>query len=534
MVSQGNSANLPAPFGGIDQSIPKAALKSPFCEDLFNFNTNQIGISLRKGDSYYTNINPAGLVSTKRIYNYGDQKGFLAVFNNSVLPGEIDFYDIDSGGVVFSSSSGGTDDFHTLYFNKYLFFFGESVYIPGYFYNAIGGVFGSIGYTNAGTPSVTFNPVGGDVYNHRAYMIQKTSASYWYSGIDEVSGSCTNINLAGIIQNYGELFVIAPITISDNISAITFQAFVFNSGEVLFYSGDYPDADNWAMIGRAQIGHPLNYNSGFQYQGDYYIICDNGLFSLRDLFLKGSEDAASLTVNSRVQGTWTALVNAMRTFYSYTTLNRILGIHGVWDTKGNRLIISFPGYLNASNVFNLGSFYFVFDTINKSWNFQRSFGIGTGKSIIDIITYRNNVLILADVASGHGIVYLKEGATGFTDRSNANGSVQNTYDYEFLSAPVPFAKTADYEASQIEPIMQSDLYAQTNWQFVADFGKQSTDNQPLVDQGAFVAKPAVNIGIQNITYVQVKMSGSTTSGKTIGLDLYSYNVWYSSGETGSR
>ena len=131
------------------------------------------------------------------------------------------------------------------------------------------------------------------------------------------------------------------------------------------------------------------------------------------------------------------------------------------------------------------------------------------------------------------MVYEKEGSTGFTDRS-ANDDADTPYQYTMLSAPIPFPKTAVYEAVQIEPILESDLYAETNWSFVVDFGRQSSGNQKTDAATTAVAKPAVNVGMQNITYVQVQMSGTTAAAKTVGLDLYSYNVWYNSGEIASR
>jgi hypothetical protein len=136
-------------------------------------------------------------------------------------------------------------------------------------------------------------------------------------------------------------------------------------------------------------------------------------------------------------------------------------------------------------------------------------------------------------ATDYILLRSKEKATDFQD-VNQDNTTKTSFDYEMLSAPIPFPKTAVYEATQIEPILESDLYSQTNWNFVVDFGRQTSGDQKTDASTTSVAKPAVNVGMQNITYVQVKMSGTTAASKTVGLNLYSYNVWFNAGEKGSR
>jgi hypothetical protein len=43
----------------------------------------------------------------------------------------------------------------------------------------------------------------------------------------------------------------------------------------------------------------------------------------------------------------------------------------------------------------------------------------------------------------------------------------------------------------------------------------------------------VNLGIEG-TYAQMRMSGSTVTGKTVGINLYGYNVLFNQGAEGSR
>jgi len=528
-----NSANLPAPYQGVDEDNPKAAIKSPFCENLFNFNTNSNGVSLRKGDSKgFLQALTGGNGFISKLMPYGNDTLFLAV-SNAAGGAPLDIYNLSTGALSYTSAALGTTSFNYLYFNKYLFALPLGSYaVTGFSYN--GAAWGVSGWTGA-----SLNPVAGNVYKNRAYLIQWNDSSYWYTGINAISGACTKVDLSGVISEKSTLAIITSITLADNVSTEILQAFVFFSGEVLFYSGAYPDSASWGLVGTAKISTVLNYDAGVKYQGDYLVFCDNGVISLRDLFLKGSEGAASLTINANIQKTWQALVSSIRTITS-TLIGRILYISGVWDTKNNRIIISFPYYLNTSGVATTGSFYFVFDTIRKAWVFHRSYQAIGGVNeiaVIDIERFNNkNYLLLGSLgtALASAMVSVKEGTTGYTDRNiTDNGEV--TYDYTMISAPIPFPKTAVYETTGIEPIIQSDLYTETNWTLISDFGKQTTNNQNITDtMGTSITKPLVNVGMQNITYIQVGMNGTTVAGKTVGLDLYSYNVWYNSGETGSR
>lgn len=525
-----NSANLPAPLAGMDSTTAIADLKSPFCRNLLNFNTTEAGISLRNGDSKYLLIaNTTGLSDQipLRLFNYGDIGAYALILDT--VSTKVVLYHIDTASVhsTITETDGSYVDYYKLYFNNYLFFLtatGSSA--PGFYFD--GSATGSIGYTGSG-----FAPIGGNVYKNRAYFIQNDEPAYWYSGIDSISGALTKVPLGGIIANKATLSIIANFTLTDSINAEMMQAFVFSNGEVLFYSGTYPDGSDWTIRGRAEVGSPLGNNMSQSYQGDTLIFCNNGVVSLRDLFLRGSEEAISLSVNTRIQKTWAELVKAIRVALNQTGAITPPQIRSVYDTLNNRIIVSFPYYLDDNGAAEEGSFYFIFDTLRKAWTTHRSYGMASGESIIDMCFYKDKVLLMCPVSTSQTMIYEKEGATGYADRSS-DDTTNTPYDYEMLSAPIPFPKNANYETTTIEPILESDLYAQTNWNFVADFGRQTSGDQKTDAGTTSVAKPAVNVGMQNITYVQVKMSGTTAASKTVGLDLYSYNVWYNAGEIGSR
>jgi len=520
------TSNLPAPFKGIDQRTPIAALQNPFCEDILNFNVSQAGLELRNGDSVFNQISTSFDVALS-IAPFDETKLLLASWDG--FTNKINIRNVETEAVLYSSTptSVNYSEFYHSVFNKYLYFFtADATFAPGYYYD--GTTVGAIGYTGSG-----FLPVGGAAFRNRHYIIQSGEAAYWYSGISSVSGALTKIDLSGIVKSVTELAIIAPIAISDNIATAQILAFVMFSGEVLFYAGAYPDSADWQLVGTAETGQALFNNSGLSYGGDYLAFTNTGVVSLRSLFLNRGDPVAQLPMGAAVQESWRILAAAVLDSIASGDLS--IQVSGVWDKKNSRVVIGFPKYIDASGDVQLGTFFFIYDTLLQSWLLHRSFGVAdptVSAHLVEMTYYKNKVLFIQSNFAPL-LVYEKEGASGFTDR-NYDDDDEVAYDYSMLSAPIPFPKTAVYEASFIEPILESDLYAETNWNLVADFGRQTSGNQKTDAATTSVAKPGVNVGMQNITYVQVKMSGTTAASKSVGLKLYSYNIMYNSGEEGSR
>ena len=530
-----NSSNLPAPYTGVNQTTPLAALQFPFCENLFNFNTTSAGIELRNGDASFANLSISNLSATIGLGKYGDT--YLLAWAYDTATTEMKFYNVETGVLLYTSAAAGFGQFYPQYFNGYLFCFSPTAaYNPGVKFN-VTGVQSAIGYTGTGLSLVG----GGCVYKNRQYIVQTSEAAYWYSGIDAIAGALTKIDLSGQLRNYSTLGNIATLTLSDSEESEEIMAFCFNNGEILFYRGSYPDSADWRIAGKAKIGQLASIgNSAFPYQGDTIVLCDSGIVSLRELFLRGAQQALNLSINSRVQTTWTYLIKTWRTTSGVYNTGLSTAVSGIWDEINSRLYILLPisfTPFNAATFNATGNFLFVFDAIRESWSFHSSgtsAGSGNLPNFAAMRYYKTKKVVLLRQGTATGIKMIeKEGSSGFMDR-NLNNSADLAFDYKYVSSPIPFPKTEVYETTQIEPIIESDLYAQTNWYLIADFGRQTTNAQTTDASTTAPAKPAVNVGLQNITFVQVQMSGTTVTGKTVGLTLYSFNVWYNRGEVGSR
>ena len=506
---------LPAPFLGVEESIPTISIQSPFCEYLLNFNPTQNGAELRHGDVKFNKV--GGGVGTEigiAMAPYSSTKLLLLTRQGATT----EIIDVETGTVEHTVGA-VVPSFRltTLVFNNYLFFLNPDSANPGWYYN--GSAYGNIGYTGSG-----FAPLGGNVFKKRAYIIQDSiSPIYWYSEISAISGALTQIDLSTVVSEKGSILIIAKITLADTVQSVVLQAFVISTGEVIFYSGSYPDSNDWEEVGRGKVGEILKTSLGLEYQGDYLIFCKTGVVSLRDLFLKGSGAAASLILNKAVKKTWQTYAIAAES--AFETASGFL--RAVWDRANERIIIFWPGVVNDAGVFdeNAGSFQFIFDTVLKAWFFHIS--AGPGSDTRPACYYKNKVLF-ATAGNENIMIYEKEGADDFTDR-NYNDLSDVGYDYEIISAPVTNGRAYVQQAVGLDVILNSDLFAETEYTLIKDLGVDETNPQVLsgVPEGT-IQKPFVNMGIEG-SYVQYKIAGTTVAGKSVGLQIYGTNLWIEQG-----
>lgn len=501
---------LPPPFKGVNQQIPIQVLDSPFAEKLLNFNPSLGALTLRPGDSQYLSKTTVNYTPV-RMFADGNTSLYAVAYNPST--NQMDFIDATTGSVLSSSAASGLDTFQIGFFNKAVYFYGYSTYTPGYYVNA-SGVWAAIGYTAS---TGTFTPLGSTGYKNRNYIIQKAAAKYWYSGIDQITGTVIPVDLSSILNEYGDLYIIAKVTLADSVEAVELLTLVFSTGEVLFYSGSYPNSADWQIVGRGTIGRPLWYGTGMQYGGDYLVFCNNGPTSLRDLFLQGERQIDDVSFGGEVSTAWELGFKGIPA--------AALNMRGAWDRLNNRIVIfSVAAALDGAAA--TGCFFFIYNTQLKSWYFHTS-TIDTAAQ--DMVVFQNKVLLLADTNSGFMIVE-KEGSTNYSD-VNINGGAEQGYAYEIKSAAIKEGRAFVQKGEGLDLIVNSDLHGQTTYNLIRDFGVETTSNQIATGiVSGSLQKPFVNIGVEG-TYIQYKISGTTTTGKTVGYRLYAINFWETMGDS---
>lgn len=526
---------LPPPYGGMNDRVPRVAIQFPQCESLVNFNITEGGVSVRSGD----------LELTRRTNPTADRNSVLIYFNDKLLivgstGGRLYIYDYLAGAIVYTSPLvAGPDPLGYFTFNNYLFIFATSA---AYYYD--GTTYGVAGYT----PSR--QRVGGAVFKARAYFIHHRLATYSYSDVNAISGTLAEVSLSSITETMSDLVIIAPISITDVVQSVNLLTFVFASGEVAFYSGTYPDATDWTLVGKAQISEPLSYNSTVTFQGDVLVLSEGGIYSLRELFTSGNKHGVNILYDADINKKWTQTVSEY--FQSASTLGGYPDVYenaqnnivsGVFDEVKNRIVILFRAMNIAETDNQVNAMFFIYDVPLQSWCIHERLLVSdadyTGYDFCDIVKYNTSTgskLAVMMTNEFTMTVSIKEGraesdpTNAFMDPAVITGADQ-AYDYEIISAPLAAGRNYIANAVGLDVILETDLYEETNYQFIKDLGAEETAAQTLpVGPTTSIQKPLVNMGIEGV-YVQYKISGTTVEDKSVGLNIYGTNVWLANGSS---
>lgn len=515
---------LPPPYGGMNDRVPRVAIQFPQCESLLNFNPTAGGVELRNGDlASVVAVNTGNANATFNRITFFNGSFYVVGVNTATFT----VYAATPGGTLTSVYTDAVATISTplnfVVFNSYLFVI---THTKIYYFD--GTTWGIAGYT----PSTAI--VGGGVYKNRIYFVKEDSQAYYYSSISAISGALSEVSLAGYTESKSDLVLIAPVSIADVVQGVDLLAFVFDSGEVLYYSGSYPDSSDWQIVGRGRISAPISYNSLVTYQGDKIVMCQSGIYSLKELFLKSNKKGESLLYNENINAEWTSDIYAEEgggpghDVYN-NSINNL--VSAVWDPAGSRIIflIRLSDYAATPDLFYCK--YFIYHTDLDAWYTHKSLlsNGATGLSFCDICIYQSaisqNVGVLMKDATFIDIAN-KEGRDYFYD---LNGY---TYDYEIISAPIANGRAYITKAAGMDVIQETDINEWTSYQLIKDLGVDETAAQSLPTAPTGLQKPFINMGIEG-SYIQYKISGTTAYDvtKTVGLTIYGTNIWLDNGKS---
>jgi len=516
-----NTQIIPPPFKGQNDQFPLIALSSPFAESMSNFNNLKGVVKLRQGNRRLGDLTTS--LAARTIAPYGTSKLIAVIWS-----GTTDFYEVQTGTptLVRTEPSGSPFlEMTYMYFRGYLFFCMPAMNTQFF----TGAAWGTAAYT--GMTIVR----AGCVHKNRAYFIGAGTSIYGYSEIDSIAGALTPVDLRSVISSDAELYIIASVAMGENVNQENVLAFVFSNGDILYYSGSYPNSTSWQLISRAKVAPVLGPKAWVAAKGDTLIFTTTGVLSLRNILISGATKEVNEGIGAAIKNRWVSIV-------AYATAQGVslkFNLSGIYDEDNDRFFVLFPvnvdystgaGSLKPSQLifdFTLGAWYEYFQTV-----------VTTARSVAGCYYSGKAYIITSEVAfSGSPnptFVVQFEGKTTFLDdKLTVASSDTEAINYNLITAPLPIPKYGSNSIDGVEIIAKSDLYPQTNYSFIADLGRQETSGQPLVAQGTSIARPMANVGIQGAITSQLRVSGSSVSA-SIGLELYGFNVWYSMGEQGSR
>jgi hypothetical protein len=517
-MGQSSGIPLPPPYKGQNDQYPLFSLSSPYCQIMDNMNNIGGVVSLRKGNDKYVSV----AADCLNLFSYDDTQHFLL----TIGPGATGFrfWNVSTGVAVLVNTlaTGGDDEIHTLVFKNYLFYFGEITLRPG---GAIGVPYfdGTAWGIAAYTVPANFVPLGGNVYKNRAYFVNRGTAKYGYSEIDAIAGAITEVDLTTIVGTKTQLYAIRSISLSENTTQENVQAFIFENGEVFVYGGSYPNSSSWSVISRFRVSDIIYNNTVVDAKGDSFILTKTEILSLRNLFVGGYSKEQAEGIGASIKKRWGQVVKAIlddSPGWAYY-------IKGVYDVARDRLVISFPFYVNrTTGALTAQPFQLIYDFTLGAWYEYFQQGVATNTSRPQTASYhRGNTYVgVQSSTSQNTAVMTLEVNTNYVDDDMESAATNAPIYYQLTSVPYPISKFGVVKSDGLEVIMKSDLYSQTNWVLIGDLGASTTTNQKVVSiNGTNVVKTFINMGIES-NLIQYSMSGASTT-SSVGVIIYATNLW---------
>jgi hypothetical protein len=347
-----SSHSFPAPTRGWVTNENLAEARAKGAEVLDNWFPTARGLRLRGGAEKHATI-PSAVISMFN-YNAAGSEKLFACTASAV-------YDITTPADKDVSPSAAISGLSDGYFTSAHFATATANYM--YITNASGSdnpwLYDGTTWdeiTGTGSPAIT-GVTPSDlssvwVYRNRLFFIEEGTMVAWYLPIESVGGLAKDINLAGVFENGGSLLFGQTWSLDAGDGADDKCLFVTTEGEVALYEGGDPStADDWRLVGRYDVGHPLGRNAHMRVGGDLLIITDDGIVPMSQALNK-DEDALRLSAITRpIEPDWVEIVEA-RGGNATTTHWEI----EKWSEKGLAMIttpISIAGQTEQCFVVNL-------------------------------------------------------------------------------------------------------------------------------------------------------------------------------------
>ena len=188
-------------------------------------------------------------------------------------------------------------------------------------------------------------------YRNRLYFVQGNTAKIWYGGIEAITGALTEFDLSAAGRIGGSLMLMATWTQGTETGANEFAVFVMDTGECLIYSGAYPAAADWSLIGRFKLGTPMGRRAAFNTGSQLLLITNTGVEDFSTLIQVGIENAGT-AISRKITNAFTDVVKIY---------GNLFGWQGIYYPKGTRILINVPISTNTTQ------YQYVMNTANRAW-----------------------------------------------------------------------------------------------------------------------------------------------------------------------
>lgn len=524
--------NFPAPVGGMDLFSPLAEMSMKNARFLVNIDPELSDVEMRRGYRMFSDFTALGEVLTLGVYGVGANQKLFAYVQGATVN---EVYDITFGtpSLVYSCIDKTPDSGYWVNYNSKGSFINEWPASGDADFPTYNGSSWSNGWVyENGQPSDSRSPIGPSAwYKSRLYTAPYAEENVLFGAINQISGEIPLKNtfpVGNVFTFNKNVRIVANFSQVDG-SAQELIAFVNSYGECLIYSGDYPGANTWQLIGKYFIGEVLSYrkNPYIRFRGDALIFTKLGLISLRDLLTKGEKGAIDEAITKKISPFWTA---SFKDAAYGTTMTEPTAVFNEIDKKIYILKNEYSDFPYSGGTWpDLGTM-FVYNTETGAWSVHKI--KAEGSPLGNLVVFNGEVYF---TYNGNGVsanTVVKLSSNSFYDELY-DGATER-YLPEVVSAPFSFGNESVSKLNYIELIIQSDLKP-LMLNVISDFSSTisgSVDITKPVGSTDSIQKPKALFGTE-ATFFQYVLNMDTPDpldpNPSEGLRFYSINIGLSKG-----
>lgn len=357
-----------APVGGWNASDPIATMPVRDAVELVNFFPRQRDVVTRGGRLTHCDVGTAEPVETIAEYEHGTVHKLLAASAGSI-------FDV-STDTAASLGTGFADDLWiTTTLSNRMFFANGTDDMQ---------VFDGTTLADAGFTGLALNLIKYvHVHQGRVYVVEKNSQSFWYGGVNAITGALAEFDLSLVGSFGGNLHSLVTISRDGGSGADDYLVALFDSGDAAIYQGTNPaDSGAFSKVGFFKIGRPIAKRGAMDFGDDVLVVTERGYESVRVSLPFGDKPQTSRLISKKIQEAVTKTISSHIARGGAAIDTWGLAVY----SKDQMLIVNVPyGEGTTQHVQNLNTGAWCrFDGFNaRSWGrFGSSLYMGDGGGIV--------------------------------------------------------------------------------------------------------------------------------------------------------
>ena len=396
-------------------------------------------------------------------------------------------------------------------FNRRLAFIGvNSPATSSAQYNGAADTWGTVGFTYSGSAIAARCGVN---FKGRVYLFDDSGYMY-YGALGAITGAMSRFAANEIFEDSVKISWCGTITNSQNSSTENFLCFGSEGGEILIYAGDNPEAANWELVGRFKTARPLSSDRPvLAINNDLWLCTEAGLLSIRKLSENGTDVLDLITISGAINPYWSDLLNEGKAVGEPPRAGYIT----YWPEQ-NKVFVLMNRFIENDGTatgFDEAATMLVYNIVSNAWSVHKITEMNSTHWPRSVCYFNNAIYF----ATGNNI-YKMDGS-GFRDHVYNSIVSQAVYDFELESSYINFGSSnKNKKVEGFDLVIRSDFEGGSFGMYAAaDFGRKIS----LISYNSILlgfSNPTFSVGVDG-NYTQYRIEGSTTTGTSIGLELFS-------------